>query len=696
MNMDFKKKIKTSTGLIIVVTAGIILFGGFFVYYFLTESGTKTNTSSIKNQESEVITSMEDDILPNFSDIRKVVDVNGEKWVATNGIIKLKENKIRLYTQKDGLPGSGATDLVVFNNEIWAGFQGGVAKYDAKKDNFSSYLEGEANVSLYVDPVDKKLFASTFKNFFEWNGSSWDKKVGANLPLDSRQIVFTKEYIASTSFPAHPVTIYSRSDKTWQKSAIAEFGDQQGQTLFQANDRVFLYGRSKNYQGCGEDKKEASSIFFEFKNGKWESVPVLNQKFAYYEPIVQKISTPSVKRTFIYNTDPCSGKSESYKKVEVDFSNDNITLSSETDIKYEDVNTLDFDLASTQKALTEATGFSPFKEIKAIDENGNLLVKTSGVALSGSTSGYDMVGFAAIKPTKDGYKEQAILENGKDNPNSMTPILCSRKSGRTFDYLLAQEINEMGGETTKADLYSISNELKATKITPEDSSAIKTISTKVVCKDDTLFWQGNKVIKTLNLRNFSTSEIPITLATDINYFDSNAIVSDVFWLYDPQTKKIAKYVPGAEKTEEVAIDSKVIKLLSNQSKLLGVTESNLWLVSTTESSNATKKVYSLDLNGKLVGNFEISNEVSSLAELDKDHVIGKKRLGTFTANSDGSDVKLVSNSLLPFWGVGTIEGQDFSTSDRISFSFIKDVKFNKIWFTNSGLNFSIDINKLNK
>lgn len=694
--MKLNMTIKTSTGLYIIVAASVLTFGGFFTYFFLTNSDTKVESVQSVKPTVEAVTSMDDTVLPDFSDIRKVVKVDNEKWVATSGIIKLKDNKIRLYTQKDGLPGSATTDIVVFKNEIWAGFQGGVARYNTEKDSFSPFLDGESNVSLFVDPYENNLYASAFKSFFEWNGTSWDKKEGANLPIDSHQIMFTKDYIASSSFPAHPVVLFDRATKTWTKPEISEFGAQQGQTLFQAKERTFIYGRSKNYQSCDDANKEASSTFFELKNGQWEAVSSLNEKFGNSEPLVKKDSESSEKRFFIYSTDSCSGKTNQYKQVEVDFSGNNIRIGAESDYKYEDALNPSPDITSASKEIARASGFSPYKEIKAIDDNGVLLAKTMSVSVS-STTPNSMIGFSVIKPTKDGYKEQTVLENNKDNPSYMTPILCSRSQGKSFDYLLAQEIEEMGGTTLKADLYSISKDFVAKKITPQDNSVIKSISTNAACKDDTLFWQSpNKTIKSLNLKNNTVKEIPISLNTETNFFNQNAIVSDAVWMYDPKTKKIARYVLGADKTEEVIIDPKVAKQLTNESKLLAVTESNLWLVTTNESSNASKKVYALDLAGKETSSFDINNEISSLIGLSNDYILGKKRLGAFTTNIASPSVKLLSNSILPFWGKGAVDGQDFSSFDRISYNFIRDSKFNKIWFTNSGMSFSLNIDTLIK
>jgi hypothetical protein len=694
-----KKALLIIAAIIVLFAAGIFSYLKFFNHAKSTGNNQSNNTDnlvnlSVENSTEVVPTNMDNTVMSSFSDIRAVAEKDGAKWVATQGIISLKDNKVNWYNQKDGLPGSFATDIINHNGQIWAGMSGGVAKYDDKNNKFISYLSGETNIKLFSDTYSNTLYASTFRGFYHYNSATdtWVKEASVNTPIDSQQVVFTQNTILGTSQQAHPVVIYDKNNKTWIKPTIPEYGNQQVLNLFKVGDRVILYGRAARYSGCSEQNKEPASFFMEYKDNSWESIKSLNDKFFNYEPNVVEIIEN--KAIFAYMGETCESTPNA-KQITADFSASTIVLGEETDYSIEQSSMLGRkSFAAIGKELADATKLSPSRIIKAIDDEGNILAKTSNVITNG-VSGFGGNGFSVLRPTTLGYIEQSILPNNKDNPNHIDPIMGKDDGKMELKYVLARDIDEMGGELVSASLYSIDNRFKATLMENIGKDVIAKISgesSEWIYKNDSLYFLDNigKGYK-LNLKTSAIVEIPSKSKT---YGQGRTIVngSDI-WFYSPKNKELFKFDTEQEVLTLVNV-SKISSNLTTESALIAVDSKSLWFTATSESSNAAKKVYAIDYDSNQLGSFQITNEISTLTLINESYAIGKKRNGVFIVNRSNYEVSMFENSKMPFWGYGENNTTDFSAFDRLDFNFISDKKYGKIWFFQDGTSFSLDENQI--
>ena len=627
-----------------------------------------------------------------FNDIRDVVEVGDEKWTATEGVIRLKAGKVRWYTQKDGLPGAQATDIINFNNNIWVGMQGGIAKYNKETDKFIPYLEGQANVTLFNDTYTNTLYASTFRGFYKFNESTneWTNDTSANAPVDSSQIVFTSDKIIGTSFHARPVVVFDRNKQVWEKFGITEFGDQQGFRLFKINDRVVLYGRSTKYSGCSEDGKEPASVFVEWNGNAWIKIDALNQFFINNEPHIAEITGNSA--TFTYAKNNCNSDTTNTKQITADFSNASVTLGTEIDSTYiANTSATDKIYDEIGIEISNALKLSPLRLIKAIDSEGNLLAQTGSLIVNG-TSNIGGNGFARLKPTKDGYAEEAIITNDAKVPSSVEPIMCTTNNKTSLSYILAQNIDEMGGEVIDSYLYSVDSNFKATKVEGANIKSTFGNNSERVCQGDDLYTMDNNGTghKT-NLKDFTTVEfakVNKTFGQSQTFAEGTNI-----WFYSPTNKELVRFDTTAKTLAKVSIDS-IAGKLTNESQLVAVDDKSIWIDSSGEGSNKTKTVYIIDMNDKELGSFEITNEAPRISLINDNYAIGNKRDGVFVVDRATYKITMFDKTKLPFWGIGEKAGDDFSSYNRISYDFMLDNKYSKIWFFQSGLAFSIGQNLL--
>ena len=167
----------------------IILVVLVVIYLILTKRNT---LQSILNFKPRIFDSEEkySSLLPNFDTIHKTAERNDEKWVAAGTAIRIKNGKVKFYTQLDGLTGS-AIDVTNHKNQIWVGMHGGVAKYNDQTDKFDPHLTGESNSRFFEDPYAKKLYLTTFKHVYIYDDdkNEWDEIRDGDGPNNTQQMI---------------------------------------------------------------------------------------------------------------------------------------------------------------------------------------------------------------------------------------------------------------------------------------------------------------------------------------------------------------------------------------------------------------------------------------------------------------------------------------------------------------------------
>lgn len=626
-------------------------------------------------------------VLENFDDIRAIAYKNTsyrgeEKWIAGNTVMRISSpggfKTIRFFTQGYGLAGSAPTDIINHKDQIWVGFQGGVSKYIDDYDEFKIYLEGESNVKLFEDPYEKKLYAATFRNFFYYDDTKdrWEVDVTGSAPINSNQLVFTKKNIFGSSYPtALPVVVFDKERNIWEKSNIPEFGNQQGLTLFKAGSRVFIYGRNKDYSSCEDSGKQSASMFFEFKDGKWESNEELNKKFYNNEPSIlgDKISKDN-KITFVYEDPQCDSDKRIYKKAEFNFSNDKVAL-----VKEETRDTSFFEdgknFQETVQEISDLLQTPPYRKIKAIDDYGNLYIQSiSSLLYFEPRDIYNSTTRTLID--SDQLKDYAS--------EPIIPIFCHTKGKTLSTYALIQSVDEMGGETIKAKLFKIESN-QAVEVNQIKEETLKTIDgyrnygSGLVCQNETFYWlsegAGEGKIQTLDLNNFQLSQITVPNQQkiiplyDIGFSDQTRL-----WFTDDKQISLFYFDATDSQTKEVKTDFSKRTLATGKGlAMIFADKDRIWFYETEEAEKPKSQIIITDLAGNKVKSFQARGYNFNVTALSNGYFVGSNSEGVFTFNYGQDNFNYIDQEKLPFWGTPT----NFMPS-KIVFKLFNDN--DKVWF----------------
>lgn len=640
----------------------------------------------------------ESKLIPNFNDIRAVAYRNisyrgEEKWIAGNTVFRIDSpagiKVARFFTQQYGLAGSMPTDIINHKDQIWVGFQGGVSKYIDNADEFKIYLEGESNVKLFEDPYEKKLYAATFRNFFYYDDTQdrWEVDATGSAPINSNQLVFTEKNIFGSSYPtALPVVVFDKEKNVWEKSSIPEFGDQQGLTLFKAGSRVFIYGRNKDYSSCEDSGKQSASVFFEFKDGKWESNEELNRKFYNNEPSIlgDKISKDN-KITFAYEDPQCNSDKRIYKKAEFNFSNDKVALVKE---ETRDTSFLeDGKFSELAQEISSLLKLPTYRKVKAVDDWGNIYVQSENSSYGYTTKD---INFSIIKNSEFGRETKVILnpDQLKDFSSSdlISPIFCRTKGKTLSTYALIQSVNEMGGETTKAKLFKIdSDQTHAIEVNQIKEETLKTIDgygnygSGLVCQNETFYWLSEGAdegkIQTLDLNNFQLSQIAVPNQQkiiplyDIGFSDQTRL-----WFTDDKQISLFYFDATNSQTKEVKTDFSKRTLASGKGlAMIFADKDRIWFYETEEAEKPKSQIIITDLAGNKVKSFQARGYNFDVTALSNGYFVGSNSEGVFTFNYGQDNFNYIDQEKLPFWGTPTnfmpskIVFKLFSYNDKVWF-----------------------------
>lgn len=651
--------------IIIIFTIVIISVIGYFAYQYLVKKNLFVLTSITQKATDTVF-------IPNFSDIRNTVSRNNEKWVAAQVAIRIKNNKVTFFSQKDGLAADNTSDVMIHNNQVWFASQGGASKYLDNQNKFKSYLVGESNIYLSEDPYDKKLYASTFENFFVYNDNTdqWTQIKDPNIPINVRNMVFTTKNIFGSSYPyALPVTVYDKAQKQWIKSNIPEFGDQQLLTLFTAGERVFIYGRSKDYDNCGDYGKAPASIFFEYQNNQWLPVDLLNKTFYNTQPSIDK--TKSHSNTIVFNSGiSCNDHPNKPTQTTIDFSQ-NIQITSQTDMPVEDSDVNDH--VKTMQEITQITGLKPFHKILSF-ENNTLLTEAHNS--DGSLA------LTQITLNGQNYSEKELISN-KDFGDINTISILGCPPSKT-KYVSAENVSEYDGSGKNYQLYEIKEDV-AKKLNKDTSSTPEIYLNLQACLKDNIYWVQNAGIMKAEIQE---DKINIETIKDLKEFSGNSVNENLakegklwFSFYNIKDKIFSFDLTNNN------FDQYNIPLPMDELDLLDVTNDYFWF---RYYLNPNSELVKIDRNGNAVQRYAISGSLRGFASLDANKfLISSDQQISILSDDNLGSIKPINDNLLPFYSKPT----NFMR-ERSNFNFFADN--GKILFAGGSGNFTISVTDLLK
>jgi len=641
----------------IILLCSIILLlavSGFLAYRYLFKNGIlPIRLNNIIPEKASAQT-----LIPDYAGIRKIAMRGNEKWVVARVLIRVKDGQAKYYSQKDGIPGAYLDDVINFEGNIWVSSQGGVGKLNDKTDKFVPYLQGESNIYLFEDEFAHKLYASTFVNAYVLNGDRWEQLKGS-LPINSSQIIFTEKNAFSYSYPTGLVILDKKTDQ-WSKSDIATYGENQGLMLFKVNNRVFIFSRSAKYSGCSEYQKEAAAVFLEYKNGVWEPIEVLNQKFFNYEPsILNGRNFPTGKISFSYNATPCSEENSEYRQADFEISDSDIKLLK--DEKIESLMSSNF--SDTVQELHQILGLAQSHSVVRV-LNGQLYTNASN-NFGSSFPG----GFSALTYNSDKYLERIIIPSDQlGSRNYLEMIDCGDKNQQV---LLAQDIEEKGGSTLSGKLFSINNG-KATEITGVSEDVTKKMQlNSIVCKNNYLYFRADNTIEKLNLTDYGLKTVVENIDSE---FRNTSNQDNRLWLtkYE-QLGKILVFDPSAEKMQEitVALDEELAKDIA----IVNATDDKLILF-----SYSGKKLIITDYQGKQIKSIVSENNRPNMINIRPNLYLGSDSKGIFTFDLAKTSFNYLGQDKLPVWGTPS----NFMPSN-LQFSLFNDKDNRQVWFDGGSL-----------
>lgn len=228
--------------------------------------------------------------VPDFSDMRGYAEVADEHWYAAfQNVIVTSNGQYRVYTRDNFDSITSFTDVVNRNGEVWIGGQGGVARYKPNSDSFDTFLIGESNVDLSVDPFDGKLYVGTFKGFFIWedSNSSFVEVPGTDRGQSHDEVAFTDTHIivksTTDAYNNSPVRVYEKSSQKWASPdnlAYTAAGERSSDiSIMNINNVPLVYGRDARYTSCETSSVYPASVFYSFRDGEFVSENQLNEVF---------------------------------------------------------------------------------------------------------------------------------------------------------------------------------------------------------------------------------------------------------------------------------------------------------------------------------------------------------------------------------------------------------------------------------
>ena len=617
--------------------------------------------------------------LPNFDVIRGTTDRGSEKWVAAQVAVRIKDNKVTFFSQKDGMAADNTTGVINHNDQIWFTSQGGVSKYIDNENRFKTYLVGESNINLFEDPYNKKLYASTFQNFFSFNDETDQWSRDDSGPINSHEIEFSKDFIIATSQQSTPAVIFDKQTGKWSTSSIPEFSSQEVFILFKSRERIFIYGRSKNYNGCGQYGKEPASLFFEYKNSQWTPVDVLNKTFANYEPYISRNEIIGNLIPFYNEKKPCSndGINGGSLKTIVDFSGNDVKIVSQNDVptgisgEIKDSNSV-----KAIKEISKITGLKPNHKILSFEDN---------IILSQAKNSDGSLSFTQISLNGQNYNEKELISS-KDLGDVNIFGLTSCSPGNT-KYLSVASVSEYDGSGKNYQLYKVVGD-NIQKVNADVSGLPVGNPNQFVCEKGSLYWAEGADIKKADVEG---DKINITIIKDLKDFGDVSVSNDlskdgkIWFSFFDKKDKLFSFDLASQSVNQYSIPLPMDKL-----RLIDVTLDYFWFANYL---NPNSELVKIDFNGNATKRYAINGSLQGVLDLESNKYLVSSSVQLSILDDNSGEFKTVDDKLLPFYS----QPSSFMPS-RSSSAFIRDgdnILFKEYSYSGTG-NFIIPMASLMK
>ncbi len=584
---------------LVMLLVAILLVGGIAGagWFFVVKDGV-LHTS---RKQGDTTAAYKDVFLsPRFTSVREPVQFENAGWyVIDGGVVRIHDqDKTRFFTHREGVPYGSLNNLVVHNKRLWLASDSGVAVFKKDGSGFEKMSINEQKVSngnLLYDQEGKKLFYSTFENFYQLNESNnkWEAMSGG--PNRANTLIANKDFIVIESFSeGEPVWIFNRQTGKWNKQSPSV--NELTTSTFRLNDEIFAIGQTKGYIECEDaGKVTATSAFLLDKNGAWQPLTSFNNdklrpEFHMYW------NSPKAGATVASR--PCTDSKASL--YELTYNGTTIVLKDMGEIPDDNATQQAMQQDTLVNKIAAATKLYPYVDVQTIDSQGNVIFvapkKAGGFKMNQDESVY-------VAKGADVQNAQQIDVPSLSYGSVVRPILCGDDGKRTLSYIFVGEEDTGDGEGGPLGYWFSTAVYKVTdnKVVGEPVDLKNDVATpSFSCGKDKITWLSRSAILQLDTSTNAIAQIGPTLSADLSVHagDPYALVNGDLWLLlpseDTDNSYTLYYVESAKQSvREVTTISKNVSLKAG-------TPSLAWL-GIQNGADADVSITAYDKQGKPSG-----------------------------------------------------------------------------------------------
>lgn len=673
-----KKRFGLTKKKLLILAAVLLLGGGAFAYwqFFMKDSegsdGSSFSQTDLAGKDLPLKDNLDfaDKFLPDYSDMRGYADTGGEHWYASfKSIIVTQEGDYRVYNQHqfDGL--SSFTGVMETDDQIWISGQGGVARYQHPSDTFKTYLKGEANTALFVDPFDGTLYAATFGTTYVYDKQADEFKPMEGAPRGVRTFGFTKNHVISTA-PNHnennnPVQLYNKQSKQWSVPSSLQYfaaGKRSSEVdQITVDGQVITYGRHVNYQSCEQEGQYPATVIYQLKDdGSFEELKDLQAQFAKNEAHGYAYS-----RTALRGSGSCNGDGSDAFVVDLKVDNGKVAAANKRALDYDNGFAF-YTYADRVDQLEKEIGFAP---------------KTAYVHATADGSVFSVWHSSRAKSlvsTNGAYKNVDRRASFSTNGSVFSYVECAggqyviESSGKTGDFtqpflLTIQKIES----SSPTEVYKTQNEPLYESVAAEFFMA----NSEGICVDDNIVLLGTNKIGVFDpaAKKLTPQDLGNTTSMELSTVNK---ARTEFNFVDVGSRQFVRVGKDAAQKKAVTFANNVLSSSeTNGTKLYVFNDNHVVLAQSDSKQEGSHKLVTFKAqDGTVVKNSALSKVPSDGIEYDSER---------FVLQYDDGETKLIN--------AATHEDSTISKSGSIiaddSFPIIKDsnsefiVSDGHVWFT---------------
>jgi len=504
-----------------------------------------------------------------FNKINDAVFYEGYTWAASSGgLVRYNDLGAVFYGALDGLSGEIMTSLAIAGDDLWVGYQGGVAKYQPSEDVFNNYLTGTnngigvTNSELYWDEVSKILMLSTETAFYIYNDDldSWHKHQDSNAPFNVANFASNSEGVFAVNKPhedgASEIRLFNRNSKTWSIESLSQLEDETLQ-VFDVDGQVVA---------LGEEANSLSTRYYHRRDNNWWQIDSFSSHMSKNASYLIGPQTNDDKRV----------------RVEVDASTKDIHKVSYIDGKFmserveESYSSGPIDdklFEPIKQAISESSTLKPHYDLLEIETGGALIAthKSDDLRFGADGALYIRNGF-----------DQALEILDLDQGSTFIPIMCQSSAGRVLTYAFSGKYDAFNDEWDNARMFEFDGEeLEKIRDLDEEEVDGPWDNLQFICTDSTIVWPGNGTLWSMSRVNNKVTkqdDLPDKELVGVNdttrYFflwDRQSVDSHVY-RYDVLRKELVEIDLGKEieRGEDVSLANDLLWVPSTKSETIHV------------------------------------------------------------------------------------------------------------------------------